>query len=104
MGVKYPGSNPGVRATVSPELRKKNMQTELWKLKEDAYSDEYHATFVEPVFDLEARVRWDGCLELLRFFNGNKEDFDQIHICDLDAFIARLQYLKFMAAEKFGWE
>ena len=81
-----------------------NEEIKLWKLKEDEPHDEYSATFVEPFLDLEAWVKKDGCMELKRFFNGNKEDFDQIHICDLDTFIARLQYLRFMLVDYFGGE
>jgi hypothetical protein len=57
----------------------------------------------------EAIVKWDGCIELSRFFNlplprradDEAQMEDHIHICDLDGFIARLQALKNVAREYF---
>jgi hypothetical protein len=54
----------------------------------------------------EARVRRDGCFELYRGFNEphstDGENWEQIHICDLDDLITRLQALKAMAQSHFG--
>ena len=60
-----------------------------------------------------AHIRWDGCIGLSRYFNHpwgvdpifpdrNEENFDSVHICDIDDMILRLQALKAIAVEHFG--
>lgn len=54
-----------------------------------------------------AFVKWDGCLEVTRYFNvpygeGNEDNESTIHICDLDEFIARLEALRALARQHFG--
>ncbi len=57
----------------------------------------------------DAWVKFDGCIEFKRFFNLPKgdpdqdaEDFDGMHICDLDQVIERLQSLRKVAVEYFA--
>lgn len=56
-----------------------------------------------------ASVRWDGCIQLYRYWNYPHEpgvdrdgDCDYSHICDIDDEISRLQALKAKAIEHFG--
>ena len=53
-----------------------------------------------------ASVRYDGCINLNRYFNepndADPSNTDYIHICDLDDFIERLQALKLLAQVRFG--
>jgi len=65
--------------------------------------NEYCVTFEDPTQGLEAWCKKDGCFELKRYFNGGQE-FDQIHICNLDKLIAQLQELKEKATRYFGGE
>lgn len=74
--------------------------------------DIYTATFEDPDGWYEAFVKWDGCIDLTRYFNTplsvergkdrNSDDECYIHICDLDDFIARLQKLRDAAQAAFG--
>jgi hypothetical protein len=52
----------------------------------------------------DATVKPDGCIDIHRYFNAPGEDADDLHICDLDGLIARLQALKLEAAKHFGPE
>ena len=60
----------------------------------------------------EARIKYDGCFEFVRAHNEplpelpepTSQMIDQIHICDVDDMIARLQELKRLAFVKFGSE
>lgn len=56
-----------------------------------------------------ATVRDDGCLEFMRFFNlplsfedRDPDDVDQVHICEIDEWIRRLEALKAVAVKYFG--
>lgn len=59
-----------------------------------------------------AYVKWDGCIGFTRYHNNSMDsipsdkpwnDFqDNIHICDLDELIKRLQDLKEEAIKHFG--
>lgn len=52
--------------------------------------------------------RWDGCVHIERFSNGDtpdkhsEENRDYLHVCDIDDFIARLVEAKEIARKKFG--
>ena len=84
----------------------------LWKLDPDSPPGEATADFVSadmPNVWYSAFVKWDGCIELIRYFNVPRDlapergdDYDQIHICDIDETIERLQALKTAAIEHFG--
>lgn len=60
----------------------------------------------------EARIKYDGCFELVRAHNDPLPELpeptaqliDQIHVCDVDELIAQLQELKQIAFAKFGSE
>ena len=61
----------------------------------------------EPDGWYRASVRSDGCLELYRHFNDpdpktKESDIAQMHICDLDDFIRRLEALRETAKVHFG--
>lgn len=56
-----------------------------------------------------AGVRWDGCINLVRYFNNaaddesrKVDDCDVMHICDIDETIQLLQELKAAAIEYYG--
>lgn len=81
-----------------------------WKLKKS-----HERTWA--VFEWEdgyyrAEVKFDGCIEFYHSFNAPLSTdacesilqrlIDQIHICDIDDMIARLQGLKEAAIEFFG--
>ncbi len=89
---------------------------EHWAIEGE--STEYTLNLRDPEGWYAAYVKWDGCFELRRFFNvsattkdeedNRQADTDQIHICDIDDIIARLQSLKAIANEHFektrgGW-
>lgn len=52
-----------------------------------------------------AFVKWDGCLEVQRYFNQPWGDGDtdcSLHICEIEDMIARLEMLRDMARRHFG--
>ena len=55
-----------------------------------------------------AHVRFDGCVDLIRAYNGKTidedDDADSLHICDLNEFINMLTELRDMARAKFPEE
>lgn len=55
-------------------------------------------------FEWSAGVKWDGCIELIRRYNGleDEEDAGQIHLCDMDELIASLQGLRAEAKKILG--
>lgn len=61
-------------------------------------------TSVDGCMNLEADVRFDGCVHLRRYYI--RPDFDDvadyIHICDVDELIALLTELRDKATEVFG--
>ena len=75
----------------------------MWE-PEEGNSSEYHITFVDTIQDMEAWCRKDGCFELKSWYNDDKGNFDQIHICDIDVLIRQLQELKEKAGKYFGGE
>lgn len=62
--------------------------------------------------DTEAYIKWDGCIEFRKYWNGyipddeyskeKEENCDYIHICDIDEMILKLQELKRIAKEYFS--
>jgi len=79
--------------------------TELWEVKENC-TTRLWLELQGQRGEYEAIVKWDGCVEFYRFFNGTtsceEDDYDHIHICDIDDCIARLQALKEIAKGHFG--
>ena len=81
-----------------------------WKIaeKDDRAEGPYWVTFSDTgsrkQFIWEANVKWDGCVELVHRYNmgDNPEDAGQIHLCDLDEMIARLQALREEARKVLG--
>lgn len=62
---------------------------------------------IKPIADYEVYAKWDGCIQLDRFFNGDdsgsEENTDGIHICDVDEMIERLKEIKKLMINK-GFE
>lgn len=75
-----------------------------WKIRPDSKKFSFKAESFDVENTYETYVKWDGCIELIKYFNGEKEDCDQIHICDLDDFILRLQELRDLGAKYFNNE
>lgn len=78
-----------------------------WQIEQD--SDEYTLYIRDADCWFQARVKYDGCIEFIRFFNqpfdlapAGNEDYDQMHICDLDDTIERLTKLRDVARNYFG--
>ena len=52
-----------------------------------------------------ASVKWDGCVNLSRYFNAatpdnnDTDNVDNLHICDIDDMIERLQEIKKIAKD-----
>lgn len=96
-----------------------------WKITSPPEKDEaatFTADFADPV-DGEAYwdvyAKWDGCIELRRYFNRSKQEraehpeyasedvdlTDGMHICGVDELIQRLQELKDLVAKDYPhWE
>jgi hypothetical protein len=60
-----------------------------------------------------AFVKWDGCLEITRYFNlpwgdeslpESERDASTLHLCSIDDAIQRLELLRDMARRHFGAE
>jgi len=56
-----------------------------------------------------AIVKWDGCIDLRRYINRSlhepdrkPDDVDDLHICELDELIRRLEALRERARQHFG--
>jgi len=60
-----------------------------WLQLEDATGDLYSAF-----------IKWDGCCEISRCDSNDHED--NIHMCDIDEWIDRLQSMKKAALKHFG--
>jgi hypothetical protein len=75
----------------------------FWKPPINHFKHSFRTESLDVENTYEAFVKWDGCIELTRLFNGSDDD-DTIHICDLDDFIARLQELKSLGAKYFNNE
>jgi hypothetical protein len=81
-----------------------------WKIaeKDEREDGPYWVTFTDTGlkkrFEWEASVKWDGCIELVRRYNmgDDPEDAGQIHLCDLDQLIAKLQALREAARGVLG--
>ncbi len=81
-----------------------------WKIAEKDWREEgpYWVRFTDTgsikTCHWEATVKWDGCIELITRYNAgdDPEDAGQIHLCDLDQMIARLQSLKAAAKAVLG--
>ena len=66
--------------------------------------------FRDPEGWWRATVKWDGCIDLWRYFNvpmdvQNRREDDEpsyLHICDLDDTIRRLLALRRLARRAFG--
>lgn len=44
--------------------------------------------------DFTFSIKYSGCVDIHRHFIGESDDWDYLHICDLDEFIELLQELK----------
>ncbi len=77
----------------------------LWVPALGGQSDEYWFDVIDPDGKYKANAKHDGCINYYRGIDSPC-DCEQIHICDIDAEIARLQALKAIAIEHFGerWE
>jgi len=85
----------------------------MWELKQPTISpfdQPVKAVFEDPDNWYRAEVCWDGCIEFYRAFNSplsSEKEYpeqliDNIHICQIDDMIERLQALKKAAIEFFG--
>ena len=104
----------GGRATLTPEIVEGEilwvddvLETEKNPPLDPADPAFYHVK--EPDGWYTARLKWDGCVEVARYFNypapeieDDRQDIDSIHICSIDDFIKRLEGLKVVGREKFG--
>lgn len=48
--------------------------------------------------DWSVYMKWDGCCELTRFFNGSRDDSERLHICDMKSFsefVMQVENLRF---------
>ena len=78
----------------------------VWNAKE---INEFVIQLDDPEGWYSARVKFDGCVDFMRYHNwpkdaapaGREEDVDYIHICDVDDMIARLQAIKEAAKKHF---
>ena len=73
----------------------------------DSESDKYILTLTDGEGWWRAGVKWDGCINLTRYFNvpygaGVAGDSDTLHICNVDELIELLQELKDQARRCFG--
>lgn len=77
--------------------------SELWEVVTAKTQDDW-LQLRDPEGWRDAYVKWDGCIGYTRHFNqpNGDGDSDDIHICDLDDEIARLQALKELALKHFG--
>lgn len=82
------------------------MNKPQWNVDEAA---EATLSLVDPEGWYKAFIRWDGCVDLSRYFHtpftlqdSAESDVAEFHICDVDDLIERLQALKAKAVEHFG--
>ena len=96
------------------------MVTKLVKIPEQdgAETSQYWMNFRDSEGWWSGFVKWDGCIEINRYYNlpmdypdrdslpAGQGEPDNIHICDLDDYITMLQGLRDLAKEHFGkdWE
>ena len=70
----------------------------------------HNLTIVNDCKDERYSIRWDGCVHIEHWSNGDKytnidsPNRDYLHICDLHEFIEELQELEKKAKEHFGEE
>mgnify|MGYP000051673140 FL=1 len=71
--------------------------------------DKIYLHLEDPEGWYSVRIKWDGCIELIRYHNRplfadnlDPQDVNRLHICDLDDFIERLQSLRQEAVAHFG--
>lgn len=67
---------------------------------------DYNITLLDEDGWLLAIVKFDGCVDLYKYYNvpydeGGK-DCNYIHICDIDEFIEELKEINKTALKKFG--
>lgn len=75
-------------------------ETAVWtKTKDDRLVPEFQVRCGDSSI-LDAAVKWDGCVNLWRTYDGPKER-DYIHICDLDEYIEQLIALRDAAKAHF---
>lgn len=73
--------------------------------EKDPRNKEYEncANFKSPDGFWTVSVRRDGCMDFVKYWNQpDGEDYDTLHICDIDDHIEMLQALKKKAIEHFG--
>jgi len=66
------------------------LQLELWNGDNGADAPSY-----------SVGIKFDGCVHVTRYYNGERKDSDYMHICDLDEFIELLQDIKKKRTEHF---
>lgn len=58
--------------------------------------------------DLSIRMKWDGCIDIRKYENGdspdnyNSQNVSYMHICEVKEFIKELQDVVRIAEENFG--
>lgn len=68
---------------------------------------EHSLSLVNDDRNLQLIARWDGCVDIRNWANGDtvdtpvSDEMDYIHICELAEFINQLQELEAKAKEKF---
>ena len=75
----------------------------------DVDGDKIYLYLEDPEGWYSVRIKWDGCVELIRYHNRpffaenpDPQDVNRLHICDLDDFIERLQALRQEGVAYFG--
>ena len=89
----------------------KEIKNDAWAIDEKRTGDQTYFLYLKDEGDnwYKASVKWDGCIEIEQaantpFEEGRTPDDcdDNTHICNLDAYIDRLQKLKELAKKFFG--
>ena len=77
--------------------------TDLWNIVEEK-TNEGWLQLQDPDGFFHAYVKFDGCVGYTRYDTvpNDEAQCDDIHICDLDREIERLQALKELALKHFG--
>lgn len=84
------------------------MTKEHWKQNPDKETTKYVLHLADPEKWWACTVKFDGCVDLTKYFNRpaseqtEEEDCDCMHICDIDEHIEMLKALKKKAIEHFG--
>lgn len=66
-----------------------------WKTKNSPSDEKYGLTLISDDGFYEAYIKWDGCCEIIHYSNvPGGDDFDQIHICEMDEFAKMLQTIE----------